>query len=66
MFEVMRDLRPGGILTRHSYYHEDRTHLGLAKRTPGGREAEKNSEGQHRVVSMPSLGGLHHRYDLVA
>ena len=48
------------------YYHEDRTHLALAKRTPAGREAEKNSSSGHRVVSMPRLGGLHHRYDLAA
>jgi hypothetical protein len=48
------------------YYHEDRTHLALAKGTPAGRAAEKNPEGLHRVVSMPRLGGLHHRYDLAA
>ena len=48
------------------YYHEDRTHLALAKGTPAGREAEKNPEGHHRVVSMPRFGGLHHRYDLAA
>jgi hypothetical protein len=48
------------------YYHEDRTHLALAKGTPSGRDAEKNSESHHRVVSMPRLGGLHHRYGLAA
>lgn len=48
------------------YYHNDRTHLALAKRTPAGRKAEKNPEGHHRVVSMPKLGCLHHRYDLAA
>jgi transposase InsO family protein len=48
------------------YYHEDRTHLALAKGTPAGREAENNPEGNNRVVSMPRLGGLHHGYDLAA
>jgi hypothetical protein len=48
------------------YYHEDRTHLALAKRTPAGRTAEKSSGSGLRVVSMPRLGGVHHRYDLAA
>jgi transposase InsO family protein len=48
------------------YHHEDRTHLAQGKGTPAGREAEKNPEGHHRVVSMTRLGGLHHRYDLAA
>jgi putative transposase len=48
------------------YYHEDRTHLALAKGTPGGREAKKDPGAARRVVSMPRLGGLHHRYDLAA
>jgi transposase InsO family protein len=48
------------------YYREDRTHLGLGKGTPAGRETEKNPEGGARVLSMPRLGGLHHRYDVAA
>jgi transposase InsO family protein len=48
------------------YYHEDRAHLALAKETPAGREAGKNPGPGHRVVSMPRIGGLHHRYDLAA
>jgi transposase InsO family protein len=48
------------------YYHEDRTHLGLAKGTPGGREAEENTGASRKVISMLRLGGLHHRYDLAA
>ena len=48
------------------YYHDDRTHLALNKRTPAGREAEKNPDAVRRVVSMPRLGGLHHRYGLAA
>ena len=48
------------------YYHDDRTHLWLAKGTPAGREAENNTGLGRKVVSMPRLGGLHHRYDLAA
>jgi len=48
------------------YYHEDRTHLALGKSTPTGREEDKQSGSGQRVVSMPRLGGLHHRYDLAA
>jgi len=47
------------------YYHEDRTHLGLEKQTPGKRP--KTITTPHsQVVAQPRLGGLHHRYDLAA
>jgi putative transposase len=49
-----------------SYYHEDRTHLALEKETPAGRVTAKNSGAGSRVIVMPRLGGLHHRYDLAA
>jgi putative transposase len=49
-----------------SYYHEDRTHLTLEKGNPAHRHGAKNSDAGSRVVSMPRLGGLHHRYDLAA
>jgi putative transposase len=49
-----------------SYYHEDRTHLALAKGAPAGRFAVKNFDGGDGVISTPRLGGLHHRYDLAA
>jgi putative transposase len=49
-----------------NYYHEDRTHLGLEKQTPAERRAERNTTADAKVVSMPRLGGLHHRYDLAA
>jgi transposase InsO family protein len=48
------------------YYHEDRTHLALAKGTPDGREAVNSSGAGGRIIAMPRLGGLHHRYDLAA
>jgi hypothetical protein len=46
------------------YYHEDRTHLGLDKQTPAGRESAEETNTDIRVVSVARLGGLHHRYDL--
>ena len=48
------------------YYHDDRTHLGLAKQTPAGRTAAKDTALESKVDCMPRLGGLHHRYDLAA
>jgi transposase InsO family protein len=44
------------------YYHEDRTHLGLAKDTPAGRPIAHRSATGSEVRSFPRLGGLHHRY----
>ena len=46
-----------------SYYHDDRTHLGLGKETPGRRI---RSAASGRVIAYPRLGGLHHRYDRAA
>jgi transposase InsO family protein len=40
------------------YYHDDRTHLALAKGTPAGREVEENTDARRRVVSIPRLGGF--------
>ena len=48
------------------YYHEDRTHLGLDKRTPTGRKAATDTTARAKVISITRLGGLHHRYDLAA
>jgi putative transposase len=48
------------------YYHDDRTHLGLEKPTPAGRKTVRVASAGSRVISMPRLGGLHHRYDLAA
>jgi hypothetical protein len=46
-----------------SYYHEDRTHLGLEKQTPAGRVRSLDN-GQ--VIRQQRVGGLHHRYDRAA
>jgi putative transposase len=46
-----------------SYYHDDRTHIGLGKRTPGSRTP---GFPHGRVIAQPRLGGLHHRYNHAA
>jgi putative transposase len=48
------------------YYHDDRTHLPLAKGTPASRKACNYPSASGQVVSKPRPGGLHHRYDLAA
>jgi putative transposase len=48
------------------YYHEDRTHLGLAKDTPAGRPTATRSAVESNIRSFPRLGGLHHRYAVAA
>jgi putative transposase len=49
-----------------SYYHEDRTHLGLEKNTPAGRPIAVRSGAESEIQSLPRLGGLHHRYVVAA
>jgi putative transposase len=44
------------------YYHESRTHLSLGKQCLFPREALTAG----RIVSIPQLGGLHHRYERMA
>ena len=48
------------------YYHEDRTHLGLAKDTPEGRPTAMGAAVESKIRSFPRLGGLHHRYAVAA
>jgi putative transposase len=45
-----------------NYYHEDRIHDSLAKDAPRQRPVEQKPAAKAAVVSMPRLGGLHHRY----
>jgi transposase InsO family protein len=42
------------------YYHCSRTHLALDKDAPEPRAVEPPQHG--RVVALPQVGGLHHRY----
>ena len=44
------------------YFHEDRTHLGLAKDTPFKRAMTPQPSAAATVVALPRVGGLHHRY----
>ncbi len=51
------------LLTEHvDYYHEDLTHLGLKKQTPGNRRSRERG----RIMALPRCGGLHHRYERAA
>jgi hypothetical protein len=67
----------GGKLWRWSYRFDGKeklmsfgkypdVSLALGKGTPAGREAAEDTSTGSKVVSMPRLGGLHHRYDLAA
>ena len=50
------------ILTSYfGYYHRSRTHLGLYKDAPIEREVQGPELG--KVMELPELGGLHHRYE---
>ena len=49
------------ILRRYlEYYHSSRTHLALDKDAPEPRRRESIDEG--KVIAIPMVGGLHHRY----
>ena len=43
------------------YYHRSRTHLALAKDSPEPRPIQTPDAG--RIVAIPQVGGLHHRYE---
>ena len=45
------------------YYHRSRTHLSLEKDSPIPRPVMSGSE---RIISIPQVGGLHHRYERAA
>ena len=44
------------------YHHDDRIHDALEKDTPNRRPVEPKPSATSMVISMPRLGGLHHRY----
>jgi transposase InsO family protein len=49
------------VLTRYFiYYHQARTHLALDKDAPDLRPIELPVTG--KIVQLPEVGGLHHRY----
>jgi len=43
------------------YYLRSRTHLSLSKDSPVPRPTYANTDG--RIITVPRVGGLHHRYD---
>jgi hypothetical protein len=45
------------------YFHEDRTHLGLGKDTPQRRLITPRPSESAKIVALPRVGGLHHRYE---
>jgi transposase InsO family protein len=45
-----------------AYYHEDRTHISLQKNTPFHRRIDARPIRPSKIVCMPRIGGLHHRY----
>lgn len=45
------------------YYHRDRPHLGLGKHAPDRRPATQQPSPTAKVVALPRVGGLHHRYE---
>jgi transposase InsO family protein len=43
------------------YYHKSRTHVSLDKDSPEPRATQRPELG--RVIALPEVGGLHHRYE---
>ena len=53
------------VLTAYiAYYLRSRTHLALGKDTPVTRPISPLSA--ERIVAIPEVDGLHHRYDRIA
>jgi transposase InsO family protein len=46
------------------YYHRTRTHLSLRKDCPDPRPVRPPTRG--KVIAVPQVGGLHHRYERLA
>ena len=45
-----------------NYHHDDRIHDSLEKDTLNRRPIEPKSAAEATLISLPRLGGLHHRY----
>jgi putative transposase len=62
---VFNEAHLGRILSRYfDYYHNSRTHRALDDNAPCPRAVE--APGMGRVIAVPHVGGLHHRYTRVA
>jgi len=46
-----------------NYYHRDRTHYSLGKDTPCVRPVQHKPVKGGKVIELPRVGGLHHRYE---
>ncbi len=44
------------------YYNEDRTHYSLGKDPPISRPVQEQESDQEKLVAIPRIGGLHHKY----
>ncbi|MFQ5550569.1 MAG: integrase core domain-containing protein [Gemmatimonadales bacterium] len=51
------------VRTYLQYYHDDRWHLGLDKDAPVPRLTTPRPSSIGKVVALPRVGGLHHRYE---
>ncbi|MCM3903662.1 MAG: hypothetical protein ND866_18330 [Pyrinomonadaceae bacterium] len=49
------------LKTYFEYYEHSRTHLSLEKDAPASRVVQHPALG--RVIALPQVGGLHHRYE---
>jgi hypothetical protein len=45
------------------YYHTDRCHMGLDGDAPDGRSVTPRPSPTAKVISLPRVGGLQHRYE---
>ena len=48
------------------YYHTDRPHQGLGGDTPEVYDPAPKISGPSKLISIPVVGGLHHKYLRVA
>jgi transposase InsO family protein len=62
---VINDVHLRRILKDYfHYYHDSRTHLSLNKDAPESRAVQSNRS--ERIIQIPQVGGLHHRYERAA
>ncbi len=60
-FIVLNERHLRRILSSYfTYYHESRTHLSLDRNSPIPRDVEPPERS--KVIAIPQVGGLHHRY----
>jgi putative transposase len=63
-FIVLNETHLKNILCSYfEYYHNDRTHLSLEKDSPNNRPIQPRPAGKCKIIVLPRMGGLHHRYE---